>query len=114
MNIVKALKREEAKLEKNVKHAFKRLAALKATMKFFGGTTPGSKLVYGKKRRTSAATPARMAKGQQARWAKVRELKATAAKTTTRKMSAAGRASIAKAQKARWAKIRAAKLKRAV
>jgi hypothetical protein len=75
MNIIKALKREEAKLEKHVKHAFKSLAALKATMKFFGGTTPGAKLVYGKKRRMSAATRARMAKAQAARWTKVRAAK---------------------------------------
>ena len=72
--IVKALKREEAKLEKNVKHAFKRLAALKATMKFFGGTTPGTKLVYGKKRRMSAAARLAISKATKARWAKVREL----------------------------------------
>ena len=76
MDIIKALKKEEAKLEKTAKSAFKQLAALKATMKFFGGTTPGTKLVYGKKRRKlSAATRARMAKAQAARWAKVRSAK---------------------------------------
>ena len=73
LDIIKALMREEAKLEKNVKNALKHLAALKATMKFFGGTTPGTKLVYGKKRRKiSAAGRARIAKAQRARWAKVR------------------------------------------
>ena len=113
MDIIKALKLEEAKLEKNVKHAFKRLAALKATMKFFGGTTPGTKLVYGKKRRMSAAGRLAISKATKARWAKVRELKATAAKKTTRKMSAATRARMAKAQTARWAKIRSAKVKKA-
>jgi hypothetical protein len=113
MDIIKALKREEAKLEKNVKHAFKKLAALKATMKFFGGTTPGAKLVYGKKRRMSAAGRLAISKATKARWAKIRELKATAAKAPKRKMLAAGRARIAKAQKARWAKIRAAKVKKA-
>jgi hypothetical protein len=113
LDIIKALKREEAKLEKNVKNAFKRLAALKATMKFFGGTTPGTKLVYGKKRRMSAAGRLAIFKATKARWAKVRELKATAAKAPKSKMSAAGRARIAKAQKARWAKVRAAKAKKA-
>lgn len=77
LDIIKALMREEAKLEKNVKNALKHLAALKATMKFFGGTTPGTKLVYGKKRRKiSAAGRARIAKAQRARWAKVRAAKA--------------------------------------
>src|SRR5271170_5696618 len=113
MDILKALKREEAKLEKHAKNALKQLAALKATMKFFGGTTPGTKLVYGKKRRMSAAGRLAISKATKARWAKVRELKATAAKAPKRTMSAAGRARIAKAQKARWAKIRAVKSKAA-
>ena len=110
MDIIKALKREEAKLEKNVKHAFKKLAALKATMKFFGGTTPGTKLVYGKKRRMSAAGRLAISRATKARWAKVRQAKTVKPR---RNMSAAGRARIAKAQKARWAKIRAAKGKKA-
>jgi hypothetical protein len=114
LDIIKALKREEAKLEKNVKHAFKRLAALKATMKFFAGTTPSTKLVYGKKRRKmSAAGRLAISKATKARWAKVRKLKAAAVKAPRRTMSAAGRARIAKAQKARWAKVRAAKVKKA-
>ena len=70
MDIIKTLKREEAKLEKNVKHAFKKLAALKATMKFFGGTTPGTKLVYGKKRRMSAAGRLALSRATKARWVK--------------------------------------------
>ena len=110
MDIIKALKREEAKLEKNVKHAFKRLAALKATVKFFGGTTPGAKLVYGKKRRMSAAGRLAISKATKARWAKVRQAKTMKSR---RKMSAAGRARIVKATKARWARWRAAKTKKA-
>jgi hypothetical protein len=113
MDIIKVLKREEAKLEKNAKNALKQLAALKETMKFFGGTTPGTKLVYGKKRRMSAAGRLAISKATKARWTKVRELKATAAKAPKRKISAAGRARIAKAQKARWAKVRAARAKKA-
>jgi hypothetical protein len=109
MDIIRALKREEAKLEKNVKHALKQLAALKATMKFSGGTIPGTKLAYGKKRRMSAAGRLAISKATKARWAKVRAAKAE----PRRKMSAAGRASIVKAQKARWAKVRAAKAKAA-
>jgi len=77
LDIIKALKREEAKLEKRAKNALTRLAARKAAMRFFGGTTPGTKLAYGKKRRKmSAAICARMAKAQQARWLKVRAAKA--------------------------------------
>jgi hypothetical protein len=113
LDIIKALKREEAKLEENVKNAFKRLAALKATMKFFGGTTPGTKLVYGKRRRMSAAGRLAISKAAKARWAKIRELKATAAKAPESKMSAAARARMAKGQRARWAKVRAAKAKKA-
>jgi hypothetical protein len=107
MDIVRALKTEERKLEKYAKNALKQLATLKATMKFFGGTTPGTKLVYGKKRRKmSAAGRLAISKATKARWAKVRAAKAPKRR---RKMSAAGRASIVKAQKERWAKIRAAK-----
>jgi hypothetical protein len=105
LDIIRALKREEAKLEKNVKRAFKRLAALKAAMKFFGGTTPGTKLVYGKKRRMSAAGKLAISRAAKARWAKVRQAKAAKPR---RRMSAAGRARIAKATKLRWSKWRAA------
>jgi hypothetical protein len=112
MDIIKALKREEAKLEKNVKSALKHLNIIRATMNFFGGSAK-PKLAGRKRRKMSAAARARMAKGQQARWVKVRELKAAAAKAPKSTMSAAGRARIAKAQKARWAKLRAAKTKKA-
>ncbi len=110
MDIVTALKREEKKLERTAKSAMKRLSALRATMKFFGGTTPGTKLVYGKKRRMSAAGRLAISKATKARWAKVRAAKAARPR---RKMSAAGRASIVKAQKARWAKVRAARARAA-
>jgi hypothetical protein len=75
MDIIKALKREEAKLEKTARNATKRLATLRATMKLFGGggMTGGGKTP---KRRVSAASRAKMAKAQKARWAKVRAAKA--------------------------------------
>jgi hypothetical protein len=63
-------------------------------------------------RRFSAATKAKMAAAQKARWAK---LKGTSTSTTApapkqkRKLSAAGRAAIVAATQARWAKIKAAK-----
>lgn len=58
----------------------------------------------------SAATKAKMAKAQQARWAKIKGPKTTAEPAKKKfTMSAAGRARIAAAAKARWAKVKAAK-----
>jgi hypothetical protein len=111
MDILSALKREEAKLEKNVKNALKHLDIIRTTMNFFRGSAKPK--LAGRKRRMSAAGRLAISNATKARWAEVRELKATAAKTTKRTMSPAGRARIAKAQKARWAKIRAAKVKKA-
>ena len=59
-----------------------------------------------KSRRFSAATRARMAAAQRARWAKAKP--AQAAKPA-RRMSRAARKRIAAAQRARWAKVRAQK-----
>ena len=108
MDIVKALKKEEAKLEKIAKHTLKQLEALRVSIKLFAtGLIGNGRLV--KRRKMSAAGRLAISKATKARWAKVRAAKAK----PRRKMSAAGRASIAKAQKARWAKIRAAKVKKA-
>jgi len=104
MDIIKALKREEAKLEKNEKNAIKHLDIVRATMKFFGGSAK-PKLAGPKKRRMSAAGRAAIAKAQKARWTKVRQAKTAKPR---RKMSSAGRARIVKATKLRWAKWRAA------
>lgn len=64
-------------------------------------------------RRTfSAATKAKMAAAQRARWAKLKggtPAPAAAPKKARRKLSAAGRAAIVAAAKARWAKVKAAK-----
>jgi hypothetical protein len=106
MDILKALKKEEAKLEKFAKNALKQAAALKETMKFFGGSvSSGLSIAKKKRRKMSAAGRANIVKATKARWAKVREAKAAKPR---RKMSAAGKRAIAKAQKARWAKVRAA------
>jgi len=104
MDIVKALKKEEAKLEKH-------LAAIRDSIKVFAGRFVGNgRLVKKRRKKMSVATRAKMATAQKARWAKIRAIrpKAKGAKAR-RKISAAGRASIVKAQKARWAKIRAGK-----
>ncbi len=60
------------------------------------------------KRSFSAATKAKMAAAQRARWAKVKGPDAAPAKIVTRKFSAAARAKIGAAAKARWAKAKAA------
>jgi hypothetical protein len=75
MDIIKALKREEAKLEKNVKNALKDLDIIRSTMNFFGGSAK-PKLTGRKKRRMSAAGRAAIAKATKARWAKWRAAKA--------------------------------------
>lgn len=66
----------------------------------------------GGKRTFSAATKAKMAAAQKARWAKLKGEPAAApapAAKKKRKMSAAGRAAIVAAAKARWARVKAAK-----
>lgn len=64
-------------------------------------------------RRTfSAATKAKMAAAQKARWAKVKggtPAPVAAVSKPKRKLSAAGRAAIVAAAKARWAKVKAGK-----
>ena len=58
MDIVKALKQEEAKLEKQAKHAAKHLAAVRDAIKAFGGSlTVGAKALIGKKKRKLSAWP---------------------------------------------------------
>jgi len=73
-------------------------------------------------RKFSAATKAKMAAAQKARWAKLKGKASVVSATPSanqpsaapkkkRKMSAAGRAAIKAAQKARWAKVKARKAK---
>jgi hypothetical protein len=109
MDIVKALKREERRIEKSVKNGMKQLAAIRDSLKVFaGGLVDNGRL--GKRRRMSAAGRLAISKATKARWARFHAAKAAKPR---RKMSAAGRASIVKAQKARWANIRAGKAKAA-
>ena len=76
--------------------------------KMVGGSTTLAKTTRPKRRRKmSAAGRARIAAGQKARWAKVKEAK-PAPKKARRKMSAAAKAKISVAAKARWAKAKAA------
>jgi hypothetical protein len=60
--------------------------------------------------RFTAASRAKMAAAQKARWAKYRATKGQTGKShSVRVMSASARKKIAQAQKARWAKVRANK-----
>jgi hypothetical protein len=95
-------------------------ARLTAINKVLGGDVsavnpvPSATSKRGGARKFSAATKAKMAAAQKARWAKLKGKAAVVAAADPapkkkRKMSAAGRAAIIAATKARWAKIRAAK-----
>ena len=73
----------------------------------------GSPSAVSKKRTFSAATKAKMAAAQKARWAKLKGKPASSpaaapAPKKKRKLSAEGRAAIIAATKARWAKVKAA------
>jgi hypothetical protein len=85
MDILAALKQEEAKWEKEVSTAQQQLDNVRAAMKLLGGTGSSGKATG-----------------------------SSSGKTTSEKkrvMSAAARAKISKASKERWAKFRAAKAK---
>jgi hypothetical protein len=84
MDILAALKQEEAKWEKEVSAAQQQLDNVRAAMKLFGGMNSSGK--------TTASNSAKTTGGKKV-------------------MSAAARAKMAKAQKERWAKFRAAKAK---
>ena len=80
MNILAALKQEEAKFEKQVSTAQQQLDTVRAAMKLLGsmngsGKTSG-KTIGRKKRVMSAAARARIGKAAKERWAKFRAAKA--------------------------------------
>ncbi len=84
MDILAALKQEEAKWEKEVSAAKQQLDNVRAALKLLGGTgssgkatgNSSGKTTGGKKRVMSAAARAKMAKAQKERWAKFRAAKA--------------------------------------
>jgi hypothetical protein len=84
MDILAALKQEEAKWEKEVSAAQQQLDNVRAAMKLLGGMNSSGqatasssvKATGGKKRVMSAAARAKMAKAQKERWAKFRAAKA--------------------------------------
>jgi len=77
MNILAALRREEAKLQKQANKARQQLDAVRAAMKILGHEVASSgKRIGKKKRKMSAAARARIGKATKARWAKFRAAKA--------------------------------------
>ena len=78
MNILAALRREEAKLEKQANKVRKQLVALRVAMKILGRkvASGGKRRIGRKKRVLSAAARAKISRATKARWAKFRAAKA--------------------------------------
>ncbi len=97
MDILAALKQEEAKWEKEVRAAQQQLDKVRAAIKLLGG--------MGSRAKATASSSVKAAGSSSGK---------TTGKTTgktKRVLSAAARARISKATKERWAKFRAAKAK---
>ena len=77
MNILAALKREEARLKKQADRARQQLDAVRAAMNILGrNVARGGKPIGRKKRVMSAAARAKISKATKERWAKYRAAKA--------------------------------------
>ena len=75
MDILAALKREEAKFEKMVDAARQQLDTVRVAIKLFGGTSNSDKTTGQTKKKKnvmSAATKAKIAKAAKKRWAKIK------------------------------------------
>jgi hypothetical protein len=96
MDILAALKQEEAKWEKEVSAAQQQLDNVRAAIKLLGGMGGSGKVTGSSSGKAMGSSSGKTA-GQK-----------------KRVMSAAARAKMAKAQKERWAKFRAAKAKKKV
>jgi hypothetical protein len=96
-NVVQVLKKEHARLTKQIEGISAALAAFSGTYTKRTGA-----------RKISAAGRARIAAAQTARWAKLKG-KSKGATPKKRVMSASARKKIAAAQQARWARAKAAK-----
>lgn len=76
MNILAALRKAEAKLQKQADKARQQLDNVRAAMKILGReVASGGKPIGRKKRFVSKAARAKMAKAQRERWAKVKAKK---------------------------------------
>jgi hypothetical protein len=75
MDILAALKQEEAKFEKQVDAARQQLDTVRTAIKLFGGISSSGKTTGKAKRKKnvmSAATKAKIAKAAKKRWAKIK------------------------------------------
>jgi hypothetical protein len=93
MDILVALKQEEAKWEKEVSAAQQQLDKVRAAIKLLGGMNSSGKTTASSSGNATASSSVKTTGGKK------------------RVMSAAARAKISKASKERWAKLRAAKAK---
>jgi hypothetical protein len=93
MDILAALKQEEAKWEKQVSAAQQQLDNVRAAIKLLGGMSSSVKATGSSSGKTTGSISGKTTGGKK------------------RVMSAAARARISKATKERWAKFRAAKAK---
>ena len=93
MDILAALKQEEAKFEKQVNAAQQQLDNVRAATELLGGMNGTDKTTASSSAKATASSSAKTTGGKK------------------RVMSAAARAKISKASKERWAKFRAAKAK---
>ena len=77
MDILAALKQEQAKLQKQADKVRQQLDAVRAARKILGReVASGGKRIGKKKRKMSAAARAKIGKATKARWAKFRAAKA--------------------------------------
>jgi hypothetical protein len=93
MDILAALRQEEAKFEKQVNVAQQQLDTVRAAIKLLGGMNSSAKATGNSSGKALASSSGKATGGKK------------------RVMSAAARAKISKATKERWAKFRAAKAK---
>jgi hypothetical protein len=93
MDILAALRQEEAKFEKQVNAAQQQLDKVRTAIKLLGGMSSSGKATGVSSAKTTASSNVITTGGKK------------------RVMSAAARAKMAQAQKERWAKFRAAKAK---
>ena len=93
MDVLVALRQEEAKFEKQVNVAQQQLDTVRAAMKLLGGMNGSGKAIGSSSSKVTDSSNGKTTSGKK------------------RVMSAAARAKIAKSAKERWAKIRAAKAK---
>ena len=101
MDILAALKQEEAKFERQVSAAQQQLDNVRAAMTLLGGMNGSGKTTASSSGKATASSSGKATGSSSG--------KATHGKK--RVMSAAARAKMAQAQKKRWAKFRAAKAK---